>query len=91
MTTNAPRSTTKPIINNEIPTDAATYYTEQAKLAAWPHVVRALRELYEQVDSLEDYWLTRDLPNHEAEDIFHHALYTARIALKKADALGGDK
>lgn len=41
----------------------------------------ALRFLYEQVSSLEDYRLTRDLDAHEAEACFAGAIAEARAAL----------
>ena len=42
----------------------------------------ALRDLYDQVDSLNNYELSKDLPLHEAEMCWADALYSAREALK---------
>ena len=44
-------------------------------------VLEALRGLLEQVDSLEGYELTRDIPQHEAQSIWEHAIAQARRAI----------
>ncbi len=44
----------------------------------------ALTDLLDQVDSLDDYTLTRDIEKYKAEAIWDDALDRARIALKNA-------
>ena len=48
-------------------------------------LLSALRELIEQVDSLEDYTLTRDLESWEAEACFDDALTRAKRVVIAAD------
>lgn len=45
----------------------------------------ALRELYDQVLSLDDYTLTRDLPQHEAQAIWDDAISAASNVLHFKD------
>ena len=46
---------------------------------------RALRELLEAVESLDDYKLSRDMPPHEAEIIWEGALEEAARALEETE------
>ena len=48
-------------------------------------LLSALRELVEQVESLEGYQYTRDMDEWEAEAMFNDALTRAKRAITRAD------
>ena len=62
-----------------------TEFLEDTRLAARDEAEtlrRALQDLYDQVCSLEDYRLTRDIEPYKAEACFDYAVEQARLALK---------
>ncbi len=55
-------------------------------IAAAPELLTALRDLLEQITSLNGYELTRDVETYKAEAVWDDAQNRARAALAKAGA-----
>jgi hypothetical protein len=69
-------------------TRAAEWYGMQAKLAMFDEMVKVLRNVMEEIENLEDYKLTRDIPPYQAQEVWDTTMSEACSILAKLDALG---
>jgi hypothetical protein len=60
-----------------------THHADDETLAHIAKLERALRDLLEQVDDLDDYTLTRNIESYKAQAVWDDTIENARSALAK--------